>query len=250
MSNLLNIKQKENTGRNFYVGLIPYTVIAVNPSKEQLVEMLKTENITEPVYLKDGKMRIDVWLENKERNYITKMALWLENKERVANSGNTLFINQKNQTTWGESIEAIANKPTMQWFDTSTARAAYVGEDVLYNFLVTYINADTSEGGIVLDNFQGLLNGDVSELSKIFEHYNNRAIKILTGMKDGRVKYYTRYFVKNEVRSTKGLMNSLEDNPFDAEYTLDGIQQYDMPMRNDSKESTPSEAPVSSSNLF
>lgn len=239
MSNLLNVKQKEYTGRKNYIGLIPYRVIAVNPSKEQLMSILKTENVQEPNYQNNGATRVDFWLRNDELDFVTKLSIFMENKEKVSTKGNTLFINQKNQTTWAESLDAIAAKPNMKWFDLSTARACMIGEDVLYNFIVTYINADTSEGGIMLDNLQRIIDGDVSELEKLFEHFNERTIKLLTGNKDGRTRIYTNYFVKAEVRSVRALMNALEERAFDAIYPeeLDVIREFEIGSVKQTKES-------------
>lgn len=226
---LLNVKQKEMTGRTNYIGLIPYNVICVNPSREELMKILNTENISETSYVTDGKARLDFWLRNDELNVINKLSIWLEAKERISGNGNTLFINEKNQTTWGESLDAIAAKPNMNWFDVSTARPCGVGEDILYNFVVTLINAETKDGGIRLDNYNAIFEGNIEELTKLINHYSDRQIKLLTGVKDGRSRIYSRYFVKAETNSIKGLMNALEGSPFDAHYTLDGIQKYDMP---------------------
>lgn len=229
MNNLLNVKQRENNQRKLYTGVIEYNIEAINPSHEELKKLLNTENVNAPNYMNNGKLRLDFWLKNNDLNIVTKMSIWLENKDRVAKSGNILFINQKNQTTWASSLEEIQAKPNMAWFDTTTARVCKIDEDKLYDLIVAFINADTNEGGIVLEKFEKLLEGDVTELTELFNHFsaNGRTIKLLTGVKNGRQEIYTNYFIRSEIRSNRALMNALDKSPFKADYySIENATEY------------------------
>jgi hypothetical protein len=232
MSNLFNVKERESSGQELYVGVIPdLKVVSVNPSKEELMTLLNTEKINEPNYMNNGKLRLDIWLQNKELNMLRKISLWLEDSVRVAkSSGNTQFINQKNQTCWAQNMQEIASKESMKWFDLTTARECKVGEQQLYDFIVAYLNADTNEGNIILSSYDAIVKGDVTELRKLFEHFENRSIKLLAGVKDNRQVFYTNYFMRNENRSTNALRKALEDRDFDATYDLDGFKKYSIAM--------------------
>jgi hypothetical protein len=156
----------------------------------------------------------------------TKVTLWLENKTRVATSGNTLFINEKNQSTWAADLQQLAGKPSMAWFDLTSARECKVGEDSLYDFIVAYINADTTEGGIKLQSIENIISGNVEELNKLFDHYSDRGIRLLCGVKDNRQVIYTAFFQRMEVNSIKGFMNRLENRAFNASYSLEGLKEF------------------------
>lgn len=225
---LYNVKPREVKEREQYTGVIPMKVVAINPSHEELKELLNTDKINAPVYVSDNKTRLDIWVQNKELDILTKMNIWLENKTRVAvSSGNTLWINQFNQSTWAPSLEDLAARQNMNWFDKATARECKIGEDTLYNFIVALINADTSEGGIIIPEFNDILSGNVDSLKKLFEHYNDREIKLLVGIKDGRYVIYNKYFMRNEIRSTKALQNALEGGMFKCDYyQINGIEKY------------------------
>lgn len=225
---LYNVKPREIKEREQYTGVIPMKVVAINPSHEELKELLNTDKINAPVYVSDNKTRLDIWVQNKELDILTKMNIWLENKTRVAvSSGNTLWINQFNQSTWAPSLEDLAARQNMNWFDKATARECKIGEDILYNFIVALINADTSEGGIIIPEFNDILSGNVDSLKKLFEHYNDREIKLLVGIKDGRYVIYNKYFMRNEIRSTKALQNALDGSMFKCDYyQINGIEKY------------------------
>lgn len=232
MSNLFNVKQKENTGgRKLYTGIGNFKVVAVNPTLEKLKELLGTDNINEPNYTSAGKCRLDLWVKSTgAEGLLTKVTLWLEDAVRKAQSGNTLFINEKNQSTWSSDLQELAGKPSMAWFDLTTARECKVGEDSLYDFVVAYINADTSEGGIRLESIDNIIAGNVEELVKLFDHYNNqdRSIRLLVGVKDNRQVIYTKFFQRMESNSVKPFMNRLEQNAFNASYTLEGLKEFSL----------------------
>jgi hypothetical protein len=66
MSSLYSVKQKENVGgRKLYTGVTTFQVLKVNPTMEELKELLNTENINEPNYVNGDKCRLDIWVKSK-----------------------------------------------------------------------------------------------------------------------------------------------------------------------------------------
>lgn len=193
-----NAKQREVQERSLMTGVGPFTPVLINPTKEQLVELLKTENINEPVYINEketGKTtRIDIWgkVDNQE-NY-AKISFFLDHNAQASQSGNFLFINNYLQSTYGKSLEEVLGKvegnADMSWFKTKNLRVAYGnsvnGELSLLEFFTTLCSIDFSEEGISFENMNAILNGDVTELRNIIAHFSKEepvSINVLYGVR-------------------------------------------------------------------
>lgn len=228
MSFIKNHKESTSVDRKLYTGVAEIDIVAINPTKEELSELLNGAEVKEPTYTetsKDGnrKVRIDFWYRfAKDPDTVSKFAIWLEDKDRFGqNSGKTQYINNRCQTAWGKSIEDIANDPNLQWFDTSTARVAKDGEESLYDVLVKLTNASLdAESDLELDSLDDIFNGDVSELVGINEKLG-KGLKVLVGVKDGKYQdTYTKMLLRRQTVNLSYIQKSLEKErgEFNADY--------------------------------
>ena len=163
--------------RKLYTGLCDMNVIAVNPNKEELMEILGTENIKDSMVnydnSKDGvdSLRIDFWLKSEELSGPVKASFFIDNTSNPSKAGNIQWINDIGQSGWGETPEVIYER-VKEWglFRNTGTRKARGGEAVLYEFLVAWSQIDqrTEDSKLVLDtDWEVLVSGDVSELEKI-----------------------------------------------------------------------------------
>ena len=88
-----------------YTGLCNMKIVAINPSTPEQIEALgfRKPNQAPEYHSIDSdsgntKIRLDIYLENKEKNIRTKMALWLENADRISQSGKNEWINNQAQS--------------------------------------------------------------------------------------------------------------------------------------------------------
>jgi len=123
------------------VGLFEGNVVAINPTTEELKEVLGIEvseesKLTEYLGVnKDGNtfLRIDIWLEEVRSKDKFKITFFLENRERW-NKDNTRkqYINNIGNCAWADDPN---NLP--EWFRKRDYRTSYAGEEELYEFLRT-----------------------------------------------------------------------------------------------------------------
>ncbi len=170
-------KKRENDG-NFgtkRVGLFTATVLTVNPTEKEFKEILGMElkedsKAAEYVGERDGNtvVRIDFWLENtkpnsegvKDKPY--KLTFFLEDKVRVNKDGNkTQYINSIGSCAWAEDENDLP-----EWFTKRDYRAAYHGEEDLFEFMRSWLNKlDYRDAETALSlEWKKLMKGDVRDI--------------------------------------------------------------------------------------
>lgn len=168
-----------------YVGVGSVSILAVNPTKAQIKELMGYEPQEEPVYTGvqdiDGKKveyaRIDfivkVDSEKHGINYVGRMTYFIRNQYRKGSTtGKYLVLDNYNNSAWATEETITAGEPVM--YSNGPAkligkyRPAYVGEWELTNFIRQYLcigNAGDTNG---FDYINGtwVAKTDVSELAK------------------------------------------------------------------------------------
>lgn len=194
-----------------YVGIENFKVVAVNPDKEELGELLGAEIDTEPVYTgkkdKDGNpmSTISIWAKGETIGEIFPIRFTLIDKERwsTKNPENQQFINQVGISSYADGKEnlpdwflAFIDKKTKVNQGDKTVRAARVGEEELYGFIRSYLhNINYSKPSAdILYNFDDLMNGDVEQMKKDFNSdFAGTAVGVAVVRnveKDGEIKQY------------------------------------------------------------
>lgn len=239
-----------------FTGVIPYKVIAINPTKDELHELGLTYVKSEPVYQRvfdnDGDERkstiIDVWLKsvptpkNPDLDTTVKLTFFINNDPFVsASTGKSQYVNKYGRTAWATDPSGLNNNP---YFINEDSRPAYRGEEDLYKFLFSWLNMTYDMDRKIFNpcrvDVTKLFRGDYSELQAIVIQASAYTVKVLTGVRrvedeNGNIRYYpttyNKYFLKHNQRSTDTIekyINKDEYNAFkDAYYYTYKIQEFD-----------------------
>lgn len=89
--------------KNRMTGFFKAKIVAINPDKEKLEELLGEEPEEDPVYFyekRDGKRagRIDIFLENVSGGEMFKYSIYIEDEEETFKSGASRYLNQVGET--------------------------------------------------------------------------------------------------------------------------------------------------------
>lgn len=256
-SPFLQVKEETQQERTLVTGVCNSRVLAVNPDREEIAEIVgrDPEDLKEPSYIgetRDGtpNVRVDIWMKpvegttyydpttqtNIEYTDPYKLAIFLTEKE-VSNKDNTknMYINGKIQTTWAESEDAAVNTTNSKgnkWFSSVGVRIAKEGEDQLYDFFSKYINANLKDDDTDLqfNDYDAFLSGDVSELQEIVKAKDaeGKTINVLLGVRDGKYQeVYSHSFERGIRKSFNYMMRcaNADYNGFKAEYQNDSLLQ-------------------------
>jgi hypothetical protein len=217
--------------RKLYTGLADLSVVSVNPTKEELMDLLDTENISDAMVNYDNTKegtpgtRIDFWLKNEEFDILTKASFFIaEGNRSTSGTGKTQFINNVGQTGWGMDPEdAVAN--LAKWknmFRDTGIRVAQDGEDRLYDFLVAWSGVDQRavDSEIKLDSdWEVLCSGDVSELDKYVKAFKGDQVRVLLTVRSEQYQgVYDRVFSKAGSSYNKAYVKSLAAETRDIQY--------------------------------
>lgn len=227
-----------------FTGVIPYTVIAINPTMAQLHNLGYTYVKTEPNYQlsfdNDNGTRkstlIDVWLKSvpnpkyPDLDVVTKLSFFISQDVFTSEkTGKTQYVNKYGRTAWAESADELKFN---EYYINEDSRPAHQGEELLYKFLFAWLNmtydADRKVFNPCRIDVSKLFAGDYSELQDIVTVAGSYVVKVLTGVRkveDETVKYYTttynKYFLKHNQKSTdviEKFINKSEYNGFDSAY--------------------------------
>ena len=236
MSTFLTTKEQTITERVLVTGVCNSQIIAINPDKEELAEIINRnpDDVKEPSYTseKDGvaTCRLDIWMrpvegteyfdsvtkENKSFTEPYKLAIFVSDKERESAAGNKSIINGKIQTTWAKTIEEAVqrtNKAGNQWFSETSARFAKEGEEQLYDLFAKFVNANLrdEETDLVFTDFDAIIHGDVSELREIVDAKTKegKSINVLLGVNNGIYQeVYPNGFARGDQRTFSRLIEA------------------------------------------
>lgn len=160
------------------VGFDEMTIVAINPTKEKLEEMLNIPDMKEPVYtgtytdpgdMKDyAKTTVSIWLQGKVSQALFNVRFSLINKNRTNKSGdNFQYINEVGSTTWAKDENALKDEK-YKWFNNRKFWPAIMGEEKLFDFLQKWTNIDTRDLGNEITLERGkLFKGNFGELEDL-----------------------------------------------------------------------------------
>lgn len=222
-----------------FTGVIPFNVIAINPTKQQLNDIGLTFVKAEPVYQREfgAEKRkstiIDVWLKATptpkvpDLDMLTKLTFFISNDEFVSTkTGKCQYVNKYGRTAWAAEPSDLNSNA---YFVNEDARQSFRGEEDLYKFLFAWLNMTYDLDRKIFNpcriDVQKLFNSDYSELQSIVEKAGAYSVKVLTGVRkvegdDGTVRYYAttynRYFLKHNQKSVEGLMKFVNKDEYNA----------------------------------
>ena len=117
-----------------YSGISNFTVMAVNPTMQELHDMdIKVKQ--EPNYFLElngeDYFKVAFWVKNED--LITRLEVLMQNKAKVSKTGKNLWLNAIGQSTWSEE------KPGYDWWQQpETSRNAFGGAETLINFVKAF----------------------------------------------------------------------------------------------------------------
>lgn len=260
-----NIKKTTENSSLFsrYIGYGPVTVVAINPNKQELIDMgFKAEE--EPVYTQKDengvKMAfIDVYFQKAitasdtlEFSMPIKHRFFLKLKQITSKNGSVLCINNYGTSTFipieHAKLKTVPEK--LSWFKTPYM-VACEGQREFTEFLraffgipnLTYKNKkgvivtidNPSDAEVGLDKWGQLFDGDFSEIKCIKDFPDNK-LRVLFGVKtteDNKVyqQVFNQYFGKINNTSTtqleKQLSEAIEAGRYaGVTFSLEPIQEY------------------------
>ena len=202
-----------------YSGISNFTVMAVNPTMQELHAMeIKVKQ--EPNYFLElngeDYFKIAFWVKNED--LITRMEILMQNKTKVSKTGKNLWLNAIGQSTWSEE------KPEYDWWQQpETSRKAFGGEETLINFVKAWANVAPGDN-VYFDTIDKIVQGDVTELKELVKALSANQVRLLVGVKDGRYQQvYTKIFGRIKPQRDDLFVKALNDEygAFNAEFNTD-----------------------------
>jgi hypothetical protein len=265
-------KNLEPKVKHYFTGVADAEILRFNPSKSEIMEIKGIENgdnIKDPEYkttiqdknyrrvevlmrvnpnVEIGKKTPDGKLiEEYPNEHYFSMTFLISDRDEVSSGGNFRFINDRLQSTWASSLDAIKDNSAMSWFKTENARKAKEGEVQLYDFLYAWYNKSSSKEAPITDfilgddateTMEALFSGDMSLLNELIgdEHFSHpdgkpRKVAVLLGVEvsdntDANGNYYLnqRVFTSKNVNTfakegrdiSKAAKESVEEGRFRA----------------------------------
>lgn len=218
----------KNTGApvKLFTGLVPLSVLAVNPTKKELEAIYGRDLEKEPEYLsadENGvkKLRVDFIVQtvvnekmgcNEEA--VTRISFFLEDKPALTSDGTKAYV----LNLYGESaclpLESVKSgviPENMSWYCTTKMRPAFKGEIELVDFLKAYLGIpnrafkdkvipDITQAEIQLDNIKKyFVAGDIREfVSAVNTRISTNKVLIAGGVRttDDNKQYQAWYLKK------------------------------------------------------
>jgi hypothetical protein len=234
-----------------FTGIIPYRIVALNPTLEELHKLGYTYLTQEPVYTTDdGGLRLDFMLENasgmdylengalvNSGKLVNKHSIFLKPGNQGSSTGKVMIVNDLLQHSWSTDLETLMSNERMEWFSKNhNIRVAKEGEvDLLVLFrTLCGLSLGSKEKSADEVKFKTtwaeILNGNLTELrgyiTQAFKSGNG--VTFLQGVKttpEGKMysTLYTKHIQTATNKQTKMFEKALADytpNNFDYQDSL------------------------------
>ena len=211
-------------GITLYSGIAPVSVIAVNPTQDELSELginLRSEPEYKVTLNEEDYNKLVFWLRSEVSgaSFTTRFEILMQSKHRVSKSGDKfMWANNVGQTTWSAEVPAYD-----WWKNADKTRKAYVGEDTLINFTKAWANV-ANGGEISFDTIDAIADGDMKELQEYVKVLSANKLRVLVGVKDSKYQaVYNRHFGRLKPMRDDMFIKSLNEDygSFNAEYNKD-----------------------------
>lgn len=175
------LKGKEKEVRSFskYVGLFNASVVAVNPTKDELGKLLDATIEKDPEYTgsndENGAKRLTVsfWLKEEQNGNMFNVRFNLEDTVVVSKSGLNQYINSIGTTSYAKSPDAVPD-----FVKARPVRQAKKGEELLYKFLrnwLSNLNYEDESTELSMD-WKKLISGKTTEIRDAIDSFKSQTI--------------------------------------------------------------------------
>ena len=275
-----------------YTGVGSVFVLGVNPTKAELEKLYERELDKDPEYIteKDGVIsaRIDFIIKtdtaakcNNNIELITKLSMFIKKEYRYNKDKTKVQVIDKYGRTAWVTVEQAKNHEIPVYSNGKPAnldkdyRPAYNGEEVITNFLKTFLgipnvekwvkNEETGKREVVglvdnpqdcecrLEHIEDYFKGKFSEIRDAISLMPNNKIKVLFGVRttDEGKQYqdiYTRMFLNNATNSYDKLSQDVQNNKDNGaypntEFVIADLQEYTVEATNFNNISNDGEMP-------
>lgn len=230
-----------------YIGIGACSILAINPTKEELSKIYGRPIEKDPQYVGtttvDDKevpqARIDIIVKtNPDKcngiDMIKTLSFFIDkNYQFSSNKASVKVINKYAETSY-MPVDAVksGNVPeNMKWFDTTGMKPAYRGEEELTLFIKAYLAIpgrqrmndngewvaidDLSRAYAQLENVDEYFKGNVQEIKDVIAFQPKNNVKVLFGVKskDGKEYQdaYTKFFMSARSTNTQKLKKSVDE---------------------------------------
>lgn len=212
-----------NRELKLWVGIAPMSVLAVNPSLDELQTNLGinfqnelqyiTDKVDENTQAQYRNIRLDFWLGNEQLGIKTKVSFFIDDRDNLNKAGTTKeYIN-----AFGRTVKAQVTNPDFsgfKWFQQVGVRPSKPGEDDLIRFIRAFLNIGPKDEAVIED-WKSIFNGDISEIKKLVAHYgktNTLKVMLMVTNKDGKYfqSVYPGYFAVWNSTSLKAWKDHIE----------------------------------------
>lgn len=239
-----------------YIGVASVFVLGVNPTKAELEKLYNRTIDNEPTYVgeteingeKVAQVRIDFIVKadpekyldsnNQPLDFVSKVSLFVANTYKYNKDKTKVQVRDKYGRFAWVTIEQAENHEIPMYSNgpanlDKDYKPAYVGEEELINFLISYLNIPSCQKYIdgkwvmndadklkdseaALENIADYFKGDVSELKTIIGYQPKNKLKVLFGVRtsDDNKQYqtvYTKMFLKNGVSDYSKLDKNVKE---------------------------------------
>lgn len=179
----------EKTSYQPYTGMAAFQVIAVNPSKDRIEQIIGRQYPLEVNYEQKDDINgnkvfpIEFWVFNKELGITDRVTFQIGNSDVKSQSGNYQFINDKGISRYAQSIEDANSKYEKM---APFVRTMKIGEEALYRFMHCAMSykpsskdanflEDCVNAGITPDK---LFAGELDGLNEFIDFVNSKSRRI------------------------------------------------------------------------
>ena len=207
----MQVQKEERKQKQLVVGVGEVSVVAVNPTRDQLNKLLSfepTEEQKDIEYVKTDhvykykdelgeeqekettQITVDFWVKEKKSGNLNKVTFYLVNEDRTNKDGSKhQYCNQFGQCSWSPNEFELPS-----WFCTKTLtdrydkdlktehpinyRKAKVGEEGLLNFLAAFtdINSFNMNNSLFLEDYVSFWKGKVNELKELVDQFQTQSV--------------------------------------------------------------------------
>jgi len=258
----------ESSNFSKYIGVGAFTVVGVNPSKDELEKIYGTTLENDPEYTsvnedKVKQIRIDFILQsipdkNNGIEMLTKASIFLAQAPRISKTDKIQVINVYGESAWidMEIAKTGAIPEGMEWFE-GPYRPAYNGEEDLVGFIKAYLSIpnksyqkksgeivllkDKREAEVSLENIDKYFTGNVKEIKDAIACRPSNKIKACVGVKttEDNKQYqsvYSKKFLKYGITDYSKLDKAIKETQNAG--ALTGVEFSICPLREYNVEAT------------
>jgi hypothetical protein len=191
-------QEVSGVGKKLYTGITAMSVVAVNPTLDEL-QAMDIMYQSEPNYTVDfgnGEVqKVVFWLKNED--ITVPMELLITPGPWKSKTGKYKWLNNQGQETWAEENAdgTVDTSSLMDWFKApETCYKVARGADTLTEFVKVWANVAPGDE-VRLDTLENIEEGDMTELRELIKALANNKLRVLVFVRDGKYQgVYTRHF--------------------------------------------------------